>query len=291
MLEAATEDESGGNSRFAGGVMRFAYASVEDLQRVTDITDEEIAEQRLRHQHARGVLRRPLPADELPHRSGPLARSLVTKSLDDDGVAALARARASCLNYGRQSGIVNGKRKFFGRMPIEVNGGGAGLVQYLDAAAKKAGIEIFYETRATSLIYDGERVPGVRAQQQGQAGRVPREGGGARLRRLRGESRDAHALPRARAGSSPRCAARASTWRRPEDGARHRRRALRQLVGLPRDRLGPLRAGVRRRQRRRPVPEAQLHLRPPDQLRAASASSTKAGTSTRSPTPSTAARC
>ena len=25
MLEAASEDESGGNSRFAGGVMRFAY--------------------------------------------------------------------------------------------------------------------------------------------------------------------------------------------------------------------------------------------------------------------------
>ena len=44
MLEAATEDESGGNSRFAGGVMRFAYASVDDLKRVTDITDAEVAE-------------------------------------------------------------------------------------------------------------------------------------------------------------------------------------------------------------------------------------------------------
>lgn len=30
MLEAANVDESGGNSRFAGGVMRFAYSSVED---------------------------------------------------------------------------------------------------------------------------------------------------------------------------------------------------------------------------------------------------------------------
>ena len=43
MLEAANEDESGGNSRFAGGVMRFAYESVDDLKRVTDVTDEEIA--------------------------------------------------------------------------------------------------------------------------------------------------------------------------------------------------------------------------------------------------------
>src|SRR3990172_8563574 len=43
LLEAASEDESGGNSRFAGGVMRFAYESVDDLERVTELTDEEIA--------------------------------------------------------------------------------------------------------------------------------------------------------------------------------------------------------------------------------------------------------
>ena len=43
MLEAASEEESGGNSRFAGGVMRFAYGTVDNLKRLTDITDEEIA--------------------------------------------------------------------------------------------------------------------------------------------------------------------------------------------------------------------------------------------------------
>ena len=43
MLEAAPEEESGGNSRFAGGVMRFAYAGVDDLLRVTELTAEEIA--------------------------------------------------------------------------------------------------------------------------------------------------------------------------------------------------------------------------------------------------------
>jgi tricarballylate dehydrogenase len=43
MLEAASHEESGGNSAFAGGVMRFAFDGVEDLQRVTDLTAEEIA--------------------------------------------------------------------------------------------------------------------------------------------------------------------------------------------------------------------------------------------------------
>jgi tricarballylate dehydrogenase len=73
------------------------------------------------------------------------------------------------LNYGRQSGMVGGKRKFFGRMPIEVSGGGAGLVQYLDATGKKAGIDVFFDTRATALLYDGERVSGVRAKQKGKS--------------------------------------------------------------------------------------------------------------------------
>ena len=43
MLEAVPEAESGGNSRFAGGPMRFAFESVDDLKKVTSLSDEEIA--------------------------------------------------------------------------------------------------------------------------------------------------------------------------------------------------------------------------------------------------------
>ena len=39
VLECATEKESGGNSRFAGGVMRFAFDGVDDLRKVADLTD------------------------------------------------------------------------------------------------------------------------------------------------------------------------------------------------------------------------------------------------------------
>src|SRR5688572_23323116 len=166
MLEAASEDESGGNSRFAGGVMRFAYETVDDLKRVTDVTDEEIATSDF------GTNTTEEYFDDLfrltSYRTdADLSETLVTGSLD---VMAWLRSKGVKfnLNFGRQSGLVNGKRKFFGRMPIEASGGGAGLVQNLDAAVKKAGIEVFYDTRATSLIHDGVKVSGVRAQ-QGQA--------------------------------------------------------------------------------------------------------------------------
>ncbi len=167
MLEAASEEESGGNSRFAGGVMRFAYASVDDLRRVTDLTDEEVATSDF------GTNTREEFLDTLyrltSYRTDPdLSEILVDRSLD---TMAWLRTKGVRFvpNYGRQSGMVNGKRKFFGNMPIEVSGGGAGLVQFLDKAAKQNGIEILYETRATSLIYDGIRVGGVRAQQDGKA--------------------------------------------------------------------------------------------------------------------------
>ena len=164
VLEAATKDESGGNSRFAGGVMRFAYESVDDLKRVTELTDEEIANSDF------GTNTREEFFDDLYRLTSyrtdaDLSEILVTQSLD---TMAWLRSKGARFvpNYGRQSGMVGGKRKFFGRMPIEVSGGGAGLVQYLDAAAKKAGIEVRYDTRVASLIYDGERVSGVRAQEK-----------------------------------------------------------------------------------------------------------------------------
>src|SRR3989442_9735235 len=43
VLECAPEAEAGGNSRFAGGVVRFAFDGVEDLRKVADLTDHEVA--------------------------------------------------------------------------------------------------------------------------------------------------------------------------------------------------------------------------------------------------------
>ncbi|MBV6306931.1 FAD-dependent tricarballylate dehydrogenase TcuA [Candidimonas humi] len=166
MLEAANEDESGGNSRFAGGVMRFAYSSVDDLKQVTDLTDEEVATSDFFTNTTDEFF------DDLfrltNYRTDPqLSEILVTQSLQ-----AMTWLRSKGVkfvpNYGRQSVLVDGRRKFFGRLPIEVSGGGAGLVQFLDRAAAKAGIDIHYNTRARSLIIEDERIVGLRANQAGR---------------------------------------------------------------------------------------------------------------------------
>ena len=166
MLEAASQDESGGNSRFAGGVMRFAYASVEDLKRVTDLTDAEVADSDF------GTNTTDEFFDDLfrltSFRTDPtLSEMLVTQSLDTM-VWLRSKGVKFVPNFGRQSALVNGKRRFFGRLPIEASGGGAGLVQVLDKAAGAAGIDVFYSTRAKRLIQDGDRVVGVQASAAGK---------------------------------------------------------------------------------------------------------------------------
>jgi tricarballylate dehydrogenase len=167
MLEAASEVESGGNSRFAGGVMRFAYETVDDLRRVTDISDDEAANSDF------GTNTREEFLDKLyqltSYRTDPDLSELLVNSSLDAMVWLRSKGVRFVLNWGRQSALVDGRRKFFGNMPIEVSGGGAGLVQYLDAAVKKAGIEVHYETRAIGLIYDGVAVSGVRVRQRSKA--------------------------------------------------------------------------------------------------------------------------
>lgn len=163
VLEAANEDESGGNSRFAGGQIRIAFGSVDDLREITELTDEEIATSDYGTNTVEEFY------DDLyrvtNYRTDPdLAETLVTQSRD---VMAWLRGKGVRFapSYGVFSGMLNGKRTFFGRMPLEVTGGGAGLVQFLDRAALKAGIEIVYNTRAVELLRDGVRIAGVNAQQ------------------------------------------------------------------------------------------------------------------------------
>ena len=42
MLERAPEDEAGGNTRFTAGAMRVVYDGVEDIQKLVELSDQEI---------------------------------------------------------------------------------------------------------------------------------------------------------------------------------------------------------------------------------------------------------
>src|SRR5438477_4576220 len=166
MLEAAPEEESGGNTRFTAGSVRVVYNGVDDIKRlVPDLTEQEIATTDF------GTYTREQFFDDMArvtqNRADPdLVELLVTRSFDtfcwmrEKGVRFIPI-------YGRQAFKIEGKFKFWGGLTVEAVGGGPGLIKMLTDAATKRGIEIRYRTRALSLLYDGVRVAGVRIRHDG----------------------------------------------------------------------------------------------------------------------------
>lgn len=167
VLECAPEDESGGNSRFTAGAIRFAYGGLDDLRRVvTDLSEKEIETTDF------GTYSEDQFFDDMfrvtQYRCDPdMVETLVRQSL-----STIVWMREKGIRfvpiYGRQAYKIDGRFKFWGGLTVEARGGGPGLVDSLTTVAKKAGAEIMFSTRALSLVFDGTRVKGVRVRRAGQ---------------------------------------------------------------------------------------------------------------------------
>ena len=141
VLEAAPEDESGGNSRFTAGSIRVVYNGVDDIRAlVPDLTDEEVRTTDF------GTYTQDQFFDDMSRvtqdRADPdLVELLVTRSF-----ATLNWMREKGVRfipiYGRQAFKIDGKFKFWGGLTVESVGGGPGLVAMLTKAAQKRGIGI-----------------------------------------------------------------------------------------------------------------------------------------------------
>jgi tricarballylate dehydrogenase len=171
VLEAAPEDEAGGNSRFTAGAMRVVYNGVEDIKTlVPDLSQQEVDTTDF------GTYTQDQFYDDMArvtqYRADPnLVELLVTKSFDTLDWMRRKGIRFVPI-YGRQAFKIEGKFKFWGGLTLESVGGGPGLVDMLTASAKREGIEIWYETRATDLVIDGDRVVGVKIREKGQPGEL-----------------------------------------------------------------------------------------------------------------------
>src|SRR5215472_13254594 len=167
VLEAAPEDEAGGNSRFTAGSIRVVYNGVDDIKTlIPDLTPKEIEETDFGTYTAEQFF------DDMArvtqHRADPdLVELLVTRSFDTLNWMREKGVRFIPI-YGRQAFKIDGKFKFWGGLTVESVGGGPGLVNMLTAAARKRDIEIRYSTRGLDLLSSGDRVEGVRVRHDGQ---------------------------------------------------------------------------------------------------------------------------
>lgn len=172
VLERAPQDENGGNSRFTAGAIRVAYDGVDDLKKIMpDLSENEIATTDF------GTYTTDQFFDDMfrvtQFRTDPtLCELLVTRSLEtmiwmrEKGVRFVPI-------YGRQAFKIDGKFKFWGGLTVESVGGGPGLVDSLTDISKKNGIDVWYNARALSLIYDGHKVNGVKVRRNKEYLDVP----------------------------------------------------------------------------------------------------------------------
>ncbi|MED5535369.1 MAG: FAD-dependent tricarballylate dehydrogenase TcuA [Pseudomonadota bacterium] len=167
VLERAPEDESGGNSRFTAGAIRFAYSGLEDLMELMpDLSENDIATTDF------GTYTEDKYFDDMyevtEYRCDPdLVECLVRQSREtmlwmrDKGVRFIPI-------YGRQAFKIDGKFTFWGGLTVESVGGGPGLVDSLTQSCLSQGIEIQYDTRAVDLAFDGKNVTGVIVRRGGE---------------------------------------------------------------------------------------------------------------------------
>ncbi len=167
VLERAPESERGGNSRYTAGAIRFVYDGLDDLLKVMpDLPDDEQRETDFgtytRDQYFNDMAR------ITQYRSNPeMTATLIDRSLDTMVWMREQGVRFSP-SYSRQAFKVDGHFKFWGGLSVEVSGGGPGLIETLNRAATRSGIEVQYGMRAISLIEDEGAIQGVVARKDGK---------------------------------------------------------------------------------------------------------------------------
>ena len=164
VLESAPVHLRGGNSYFTGGLFRFAYEGLEDvLALVSGVADRERQSVDVgtypESAYYADVMR---VTDGLSNPE--LVQTLVSGSyptmrwMQERGIGWL-------LAYGRQAFKRDDVFRFWGGLIVEAVGGGKGLSDRQFELAERAGVEVLYQTKATSLSLDGSgRVTGLTAR-------------------------------------------------------------------------------------------------------------------------------
>jgi tricarballylate dehydrogenase len=157
VLERATREERGGQSRFTE-----AYLRMKSHEEVTDDFDTFLAEQSGYYQDPDFV------AESLRDRSAWSTQARALAAVDSSVIGTFSASVAPTISWLKDNGVK------FDFLPTQFLtstqprllpvGGGEALVEALAGRAETMGVEFFYETTGRSLLTEGEgRVIGLRA--------------------------------------------------------------------------------------------------------------------------------
>lgn len=167
IVEKATIEEMGGNSRYTAGAMRFAYNSNEDLLPLLKNPNDE----RTAITDFGSYPKEKFLADLLHFNEGQPITDL-QQFLVDESLPALQWLATHNIKfdpiYSRQSFMKDGKYIFWGGLTLEAEGEGDGLIQDELKEYLALGGKIYYDCPAEEIIQQDGRIVGLQCLKEGQ---------------------------------------------------------------------------------------------------------------------------
>jgi tricarballylate dehydrogenase len=164
VLEKGPKHKRGGNSFFTDGAIRVAYHNLKDIRKVvSDLSDEDASAIVMPDYHEDDYyedIMRVTKGESKPE----LAKQLVNRSFETL-VWMKGHGVKFELNYENQSYEKDGKRHFWGGLPIKTENKGIGLMEQLFTRAQELGIDVWYEAAAVELMKKEEKINGVAVKQ------------------------------------------------------------------------------------------------------------------------------
>ncbi|GAA2207352.1 FAD-dependent tricarballylate dehydrogenase TcuA [Nonomuraea monospora] len=162
VLEAASQEERGGNSRFSGGIFRAAHDGLDSIRPLLTESDDKV----LPRVSVAPYTRQRYTDDWLTTSMGRPPRELVD-TVVGDSFETLQWMRAKGVEWELTANKLFDLDKLdrVNVIPpggaIRAKGEGVGLIERLFAAVERAGIEVRYDAPAAGLITRGATVDGV----------------------------------------------------------------------------------------------------------------------------------
>lgn len=172
IVEKATIEEMGGNSRYTAGAMRFAYDSFEDLKPLLLNPNDE----RLENCEFGSYNKQKFLAD-LEHFNEGEPVTELQQFLVDESLAAVHWLASHNVkfepSYARQSFMKDGKRIFWGGIAVDTEGEGDGMVQLELKEYHRLGGQIYYDCPAEEIIQKDGKIVGLKCIKQGTEVIIP----------------------------------------------------------------------------------------------------------------------
>ena len=150
VLERGPIEKRGGNSFFTDGAIRVAYNNLDAIRRVIPHLTNEESEMIVLPEYGESDFYNDLMRVTNGKSNPELAKELVSKSFEtivwmrDQGIRFE-------LNFDNQSFIQDGKRHFWGGLPLKTENKGVGLMQRLFERAEELGIDIWYNSTCSKI--------------------------------------------------------------------------------------------------------------------------------------------